>query len=73
MPWARLDLDLLTIFIETDDYRDAGTFYLVLNVDTNGDSTATPVDVVYRVTIDACSNAFIDITGDIEDLEYSTS
>lgn len=55
--WARIDLDLMTIFIETNDYRDAGTYYLVLHVDTNGDSTAQPVKVVYMVTINACSNA----------------
>ena len=31
------------IYIETNDFRDAGTYYLVLHVDTNGESTATPV------------------------------
>ena len=46
----------------------AGTYYLVLNVDTNGDSTATPVDVVFQVTIDACSSAIIEIVNEIDDV-----
>ena len=45
----------------------------MLNVDASGDSTATPVDVVYKVTIDACSKAFVDIVNEIEDFVYSTS
>lgn len=45
----------------------------MLKVDTSGRSTATPVDVVYRVTIDACSSAFIIESNLIEDFIYSTS
>ena len=57
MSWARLDFFFNAIFIETNDFRDAGVYYLVLFVDTNGKSTATPVQVVYQVTITACRNA----------------
>ena len=73
MSWARLDLNLQIIFIETNDFRDAGVYYLVLHVDANGESTATPVQVVYLVTINACTNAEVVITGDIADFDYSTS
>jgi len=45
----------MLILIESQDTEVAGTYYLVLNVDTNGDSTAAPVNVVFQVTIDACS------------------
>ena len=53
------------IVIVFDDAEQAGTYYLVLNVDTNGESTATPVDVVYQVTIDACTSAIIEIVREI--------
>lgn len=58
----------MLILIESQDTEDAGTYYLVLNVDTNGDSTATPVDVVFQVTIDACSSATIEIVNEIDDV-----
>jgi len=70
--WATLNLNKMVISIQTNDPSYGGTHYLVLHVTTNGDSTATPVDVVYQVTIDICSNIVIQVTSAISDFEYST-
>ena len=72
MSWATLELNSGTISIETNDEEDGGTYYLVLNVDTNGESTATPVDVIYQVTINVCNRAYIVVINEIEDVIYST-
>lgn len=71
--WATLDLNSGVVFFQTDDVNDAGEYYIVLKIDVNGKSTATPVNAVYRVTIDACTSAFIIESNLIEDFTYFTS
>lgn len=75
-PWATIDVSAGKISIFSTNTTIAGTYYLVLTVNTNGDSTANPVEVVYQVTIDACGAAVVVANGNInsfKDFTYSTS
>ena len=46
-PWAVLDLQRKAIVLQTDDFNDTGSYYIVLLVETSGESTADPAEVVY--------------------------
>lgn len=75
-PWATVDVSNGKIVIFTTNTAVAGTYYLVLSVRSNGDSTAIPVEVVYQVIIDACGTAVVVANGNLtsfKDFNYSTS
>ena len=55
-PWAILNAQSMVFFVETNDVQDVGTYYILLIVDTEGISTAAPVQVVYQIIIGACNN-----------------
>ena len=61
-PFAELDVPQGVFRIFSEDTSIGGVYYLTLRFDAEGDSTATPVDVVYKVTIDVCPAVTIEET-----------